>query len=68
MAHIVRRIAPCPLRLAACDLGSQPRARVIENATDTSWFQVKNAMAGIKVGIHRTQAGEVWLALNSKWA
>jgi hypothetical protein len=41
---------------------------VIENATDTSWFQVKNAMAGIKVGIHRTQAGEVWLALNSKWA
>jgi hypothetical protein len=34
--------------------------RVIENATDKSWFQVKNAMAGLKVGIHRTQAGEVW--------
>jgi len=34
--------------------------RVIENGTGRTWHQVKNILADLKLGIHRTQGGEVW--------
>ncbi|NPV71137.1 MAG: transposase [Firmicutes bacterium] len=34
--------------------------RIIENSTGKAWRQVKDVLADLKVGIHRTQAGEVW--------
>ena len=33
---------------------------VIENGTGRTWHQVKDILADLKLGIHRTQGGEVW--------
>ena len=34
--------------------------RVIENGTGCTWHQVKDILADLKLGIHRTLGGEVW--------
>ena len=34
--------------------------RVVENETGETWSKLKPILAKVKVGIHRTQAGEVW--------
>lgn len=34
--------------------------RVAENEVGTTWYQIRNHLSTLQVGIHRTNAGEVW--------
>ena len=34
--------------------------RVAENETNQTWHQLSSTLSKLKVGIHRTQSGEVW--------
>ena len=37
--------------------------RMVENETGETWSKLKPILAKVKVGIHRTQAGEVWRSI-----
>lgn len=34
--------------------------RIAENETGTTWHQIRTSLSTLQVGMHRTQAGEVW--------